>query len=53
MNEQHSQAIYYLALIAEESGKHNEAMMNVALLNKLDEETATQLKVAMRLAASH
>jgi serine protease Do len=49
MNEQHSQAIYYLALIAEESGKHNEAMMNVALLNKLDEETATQLKVAMRL----
>jgi len=49
MNDQHSQAIYYLGLIAEESGKHNEAMMNVALLNKLDEETATQLKVAMGL----
>lgn len=49
MNDQHSQAIYYLGLIAEESGKHNEAMMNVALLNKLDEEAATQLKVAMGL----
>lgn len=49
MNDQHSQAIYYLGLIAEESGKHNEAMMNVALLNKLDVATATQLKVAMGL----
>jgi hypothetical protein len=37
-------------MIAEESGKHSEAMMNVALLNKLDEEAATQLKVAMGLA---
>lgn len=52
MNDQHSQAIYYLGLIAEESGKHNEAMMNVALLNKLDEETATQLKVAMGLTVA-
>jgi hypothetical protein len=50
MNAQHSQAIYYLGMIAEESGKHSEAMMNVALLNKLDEEAATQLKVAMGLA---
>ncbi|WP_026361850.1 serine protease [Methylotenera sp. 1P/1] len=49
MNEQHSQAIYYLGLIAEESGKHNEAMMNVAALNKLDEVAAMQLKVAMGL----
>ncbi|MGQ0442557.1 MAG: trypsin-like peptidase domain-containing protein, partial [Methylophilaceae bacterium] len=33
MNQQHSQAIYYLGLIAEENGKHMEALTKVALLN--------------------
>lgn len=50
MNDQHSQALYYLGMIAEVNGKHNEAMTNVALLNKLDEATATQLKLAMGLS---
>jgi len=43
-NAQHSQAIYYLALIAEESGKHMEALTNIALLTQLDADAATQLK---------
>jgi hypothetical protein len=47
MNNQHSQAIYYLGLMAEESGEHTLALTNVALLNDLDETVATQLKVAM------
>lgn len=49
MNDHHSQAIYYLGMIAEESGKHSEALSNVAKLDALDGETATQLKVAMKL----
>jgi hypothetical protein len=49
MNSQHSQAFYYLGLIAEESGKHTEALDNVAVLNQLDQEVAEQLKVAMRM----
>lgn len=44
VNAQHSQAIYYLALIAEESGKHMEALTNIALLTQLDADAATQLK---------
>lgn len=44
MNVQHSQAIYYLALIAEDSGKHMEALTNIALLTGLDLEAATKLK---------
>lgn len=43
-NAQHSQAIYYLALIAEESGKHMEALTNIALLTQLDADAATRLK---------
>lgn len=43
-NAQHSQAIYYLALIAEESGKHMEALTNITLLTQLDADAATQLK---------
>lgn len=46
-NAQHSQAIYYLALIAEESGKHMEALTNIALLTKLDSDAATQLETAI------
>jgi serine protease Do len=47
MNAQHSQAIYYLALIAEESGKHMEALTNVALLTTLDSDAATKLRLKM------
>ncbi len=44
MNAHHSQAIYYLGLIAEENGKHMEALTNIALLTALDAEAATKLK---------
>lgn len=44
MNANHSQAIYYLALIAEENGKHKEALTNIALLSALDENAANELK---------
>jgi serine protease Do len=47
MNHQHSQALYYLGLIAEAKGDHSGALSNIALLNGLDETTATKLKVAM------
>jgi len=47
MNNQHSQAIYYLGLIAEANGKRMEALTNVALLNNLDVDAADQLKLAM------
>ena len=46
---QHSQAIYYLALIAEESGKHMEALTNIALLTQLDADAATQLKSTINI----
>jgi len=47
MNHEHSQAIYYLGLMADASGKRMEALTNVALLNALDVATADQLKLAM------
>ena len=47
MNRQHSQALYYLGLIAEARGNHTEALSNVALLHSLDKATETELKVAM------
>lgn len=47
LNHQHSQAIYYLGLIAEATGHHTTALDNVALLDQLDEGAATQLKGAM------
>ena len=49
MNHQHSQAIYYLGLMAEKSGNHALALTNVAMLDNLDEATATQLKLAMNM----
>ena len=36
MNSQHSQAIYYLGLMAKENGKRTLALTKVALLNDLD-----------------
>jgi len=50
INNQHSQAIYYLGLIAEENGKHIEALSNVALLDNLDATAANQLKLAMGIS---
>lgn len=46
-NAQHSQAIYYLALIAEETGRHMEALTNIALLTQLDTEAAAKLESAI------
>ena len=47
MNRHHSQAIYYLGLMANESGKRTLALTKVALLNDLDTEVASQLKFAI------
>ena len=47
MNAHHSQAIYYLGLIAQENGKRTEALRDVALLNVLDNAAASELKLAM------
>ena len=47
MNDKHSQAIYYLGLIAEENGKRTEALRDVALLKVLDNVAASELKLAM------
>lgn len=43
-NESHSDAFYYLSLIAESSGQHERALANVALLSKLDINAANQLR---------
>ena len=46
-NGNNSSALYYLGLIAEQNGKHMEALNMVAMLDSLDETTAGELKVAM------
>lgn len=48
MNDQHSQAFYYLGMIAEVSGKHGEAMASVDALKQLDAQAAEALTVAMK-----
>lgn len=48
MNDQHSQAFYYLGMIAEASGKHGEAMASVDALKQLDAQVAEALTVAMK-----
>jgi len=48
MNHQHSQAIFYLGLMAEKSGKHSLALTKVAMLNNFDVATASQLKLEMK-----
>ncbi|MDX1916095.1 MAG: trypsin-like peptidase domain-containing protein [Methylophilus sp.] len=50
MNNQHSQAIYYLGLIAEANGQHGEALTQMALLSHLDEYAASELKTAIGMA---
>jgi len=47
VNRDHSQALYYLGLIEEDSGRRMEALNKVALLNVLDETAANKLKLAM------
>jgi len=49
MNNHHSQALYYLGMIAEASGHHDQAMQSLAKLDAFDGETAGLLKVAMKL----
>ena len=48
MNDQHSQAFYYLGMIAETTGKHGEAMASIDALKQLDAEAAEALTVAMK-----
>ncbi|HSI25258.1 MAG TPA: serine protease, partial [Methylotenera sp.] len=48
-NSNHSSALYYLGIIAEQNGKHREALNLVAALNVLDVDVANNLKLAMGL----
>ena len=49
-NSNHSSALYYLGIIAEQNGKHIEALKLVAALNVLDVNVANNLKLAMGIA---
>lgn len=46
-NRNHSSALYYLGLIAEENGRRTEALNMVAVLDILDKTTAKELKMAI------
>ncbi|HSI23992.1 MAG TPA: trypsin-like peptidase domain-containing protein [Methylotenera sp.] len=48
-NSNHCSALYYLGIIAEQNGKHLEALNLVAALNVLDVDVANNLKLAMGL----
>ncbi len=48
MNGQHSQAMYYLGLIAEKTGDHMAALENVESLRLLDADKAAELQLAMK-----
>ena len=50
-NSNHSSALYYLGLIAEQNGKHMEALSLVAALDTLDITTANDLKSAIGIKA--
>jgi hypothetical protein len=49
-NSNHSNALYYLGLIAEENGKRIEALNMIAALDLLDKTTAKELKLAIGIA---
>lgn len=51
-NQQHSSALYYLGLIADNNGKRTEALNMVAMLTVLDATTAERLKTAMGIMKS-
>lgn len=53
MNDKHSQAIYYLDLIAQANDEHIEALDNVELLTRLDNALASELKLAMGMVQSN
>lgn len=46
-NANNSSALYYLGLIAEQNGRHMEALNVVAMLDHLDETTSGELRLAM------
>lgn len=48
MNDQHSQAFYYLGMIAENKGDHREALASVDALSHFDSDKAEELKVALK-----
>ncbi len=48
MNSQHSQAFYYLGLIAEANGEHGQAMAEMQKLTTLDAEAAERLLLAIK-----
>lgn len=50
-NSNHSSALYYLGLIAEQNGKHAEALNLVATLDVLDVNVSKNLKLAMGIKA--
>lgn len=50
-NSNHSSALYYLGLIAEQNGRHMEALNLVAALDALDINIANDLKLAMGIKA--
>ena len=52
-NSNNSSALYYLGLIAEESGKHLETLNMMAMLDHLDVALADELKVAMGLMGNN
>lgn len=52
MNHEHSHALYYLGLVAEQTGQHRLALDRVAKLDILDITTANQLKLAVGLSAT-
>lgn len=52
MNHEHSHAIYYLGLVAEQTGQHNLALDKVAKLDVLDITTAKQLKLAVGMSTT-
>ena len=49
-NANHVSALYYLGLIANQNGHHDEALKLVAALDAIDVETANDLKLAMGIA---
>ena len=49
-NSHHSNALYYLGLIAEQNGKHVEALNLLAMLDNLDVVAADALKLAMGIS---
>lgn len=52
-NKYHTNALFYLGMIAAESGKKGEALKTAALLDQLDKEAAHQLNEKLGLSVDH